>query len=95
VLIEMIERDKVAVHPDVAAAVDYLGTRHHPMPEIRSMGENDEILIEKPALPPLPGCPEPGFRRAMVERAPNRTSMRRGGRLSEHGRLKQFRSPIR
>lgn len=82
VLIEMIERDKVAVHPDVAAAVDSLVRGTTPAPEIRSMGENDEILIEKPAPPPQTRpTPNQGFRRAMVEPgAQPGMSMRRGGR---------------
>ncbi len=82
VLIEMIERDKVAVHPDVALAVDTLVRGTTPMPEIRSMGENDQIVIEKPAPPP-PSRPTPnqGFRRGSTELpAQPGMSMRRGGR---------------
>ncbi len=82
VLIEMIERDKVAVHPDVASAVDTLVRSTTPMPEIRSMGEDDQIHIEKPA--PQPAArqnPNQGFRRGMAD-TPTQpgTSMRRGGR---------------
>lgn len=82
VLIEMIERDKVAVHPDVASAVDILVRGTVPSPEIRSMGENDQILIEKPAPPPpARQNPNQGFRRGMIE-TPTQpgTSMRRSGR---------------
>ncbi|NMB59167.1 MAG: AAA family ATPase, partial [Chloroflexi bacterium] len=82
VLIEMIERDKVAVHPDVALAVDTLVRGTTPVPEIRSMGEDDQIVIEKPAPPP-PSRPAPnqGFRRGSTE-VPTQPgmSMRRGGR---------------
>ncbi|NMB54087.1 MAG: AAA family ATPase [Leptolinea sp.] len=82
VLIEMIERDRVAVHPDVSAAVDSLVRGTTPMPEIRSMGENDQIMIEKPAPPPAarPGSYQ-GFRRGMqdIPTQPG-VSTRRGGR---------------
>ena len=82
VLIEMIERDKVAVHPDVALAVDTLVRGTTPSPEIRSMGEDDQIVIEKPAPPP-PSRPTPnqGFRRGSTE-LPTQPGMstRRGGR---------------
>ena len=82
VLIEMIERDKVAVHPDVALAVDTLVRGTTPSPEIRSMGDDDKIVIEKPAPPP-PSRPTPnqGFRRGSTE-LPTQPGMstRRGGR---------------
>ncbi|MEI8131103.1 MAG: R3H domain-containing nucleic acid-binding protein [Leptolinea sp.] len=82
VLIEMIERDKVAVHPDVASAVDALVRGTTPLPEIRSVGEDDKIRIEKPAAPPPSRQnPNQGFRRGMgeVTTQPG-TSMRRDGR---------------
>jgi stage III sporulation protein SpoIIIAA len=84
VLIEMIERDKVAVHPDVASAVDTLVRGTTPMPEIRSMGEDDQIHIQKPAAaPPARQNPNQGFRRGMGETTITTqpgVSMRRGGR---------------
>ena len=49
VLIEIQERDRLSVHPDVAAAVDSLVRGYPPQPEIRFRDENDEIRIEKPA----------------------------------------------
>jgi stage III sporulation protein SpoIIIAA len=49
VLIEIQERDRLSVHPDVAAAVDTLVRGYPPQPEIRFRDENDEIRIEKPA----------------------------------------------
>jgi len=49
VLVEIQERDRVAVHADVAAAVDAL-LRGYPLPpEIRARSESGEIQIEKPA----------------------------------------------
>ncbi len=54
VLIELIDRDKVAVHSDVAAAVDGL-VRGYPLPpEIRYRDESGEIKIEKSAPAPTP-----------------------------------------
>ncbi len=52
VLIEIQERDQMAVHPDVSAAVDAL-VRGAPLPpESRSRGADGEIKVEKPAPPP-------------------------------------------
>ncbi len=48
-LVEIQERDRMAVHADVAAAVDSL-LRGYPLaPEIRTRSEDGEIKIEKPA----------------------------------------------
>ena len=63
VLIEIVQRDRLVVHEDVAAAVDAL-LRGYPMqPEIRTR-INGEILIEK-ATPQAPsqGLGQPGYRR--------------------------------
>ena len=47
VLVELIDRDRVAVHPDVSAAVDAL-VRGYPLPpEIRYRDESGEIKIDK------------------------------------------------
>ncbi len=49
VLVEIQERDRVAVHADVATAVDAL-LRGYPLaPEIRTRTDDGEIQIEKPA----------------------------------------------
>lgn len=49
VLIEIQNRDQLAIHVDVAAAVDAL-LRGYPLPpEIRMRGEDGHIIIEKPA----------------------------------------------
>jgi len=54
VLIEIQTRDRVAVHQDVAAAVDAL-LRGYPLPpEIRSRDEAGEIHIERATLPTRP-----------------------------------------
>jgi stage III sporulation protein SpoIIIAA/predicted amino acid-binding ACT domain protein len=56
VLIELQERDRLAVHPDVAASVDTLVRGFPVSPEIRYRDANDEIHIEK-ASHPAPAAP--------------------------------------
>lgn len=69
VLIEIQERDRLAVHPDVAAAVDAL-VRGLPLnPQIRYRDLEGKINIEKPAPPPAPpavsrGAGQQGLRRS-------------------------------
>jgi stage III sporulation protein SpoIIIAA len=48
VLIELQERNRVAVHEDVAESVDALLRGYPLQPEIRYRDENDQIHIEKP-----------------------------------------------
>jgi stage III sporulation protein SpoIIIAA len=62
-LIEIQERDRVAVHTDVAEAVDAL-LRGYPLPpEIRYRDPKGEIIIEKaPSSPRVPSTQQ-GFRR--------------------------------
>ena len=48
VLIEIQERNRLAVHEDVAASVDAMLRGNPLQPEIRYRDENDEIHIEKP-----------------------------------------------
>jgi len=63
VLIEIQERDRLAVHTDVAEAVDAL-LRGYPIPpEIRYRDERGEIRIERAAAPLRPGGTATGFRR--------------------------------
>jgi hypothetical protein len=52
VLIEIQDRDRLSVHPDVAAAVDTLVRGAPPQPEIRYRDQAGEIHFQKPA--PLP-----------------------------------------
>jgi stage III sporulation protein SpoIIIAA len=62
-LIEIQERDRVAVHTDVAEAVDGL-LRAYPLPpEIRYRDQNGEIQIEKPASSPHIPAAQQGLRR--------------------------------
>jgi stage III sporulation protein SpoIIIAA len=51
VLIELQERDRLAVHPDVAEVVDTLVRGFPIQPEIRWRDDKDEIHIEKPTKP--------------------------------------------
>ncbi len=63
VLIEIQERDRMAIHPDVAAAVDAL-VRGYPLePEIRNRDENGEIRIHKPEPQPAHAIGAQGTRR--------------------------------
>jgi hypothetical protein len=53
VLIEMQDRDRLAIQPDVAAAVDAL-VRGNPLPpELRYRNEKGEIRVEKPPVPAI------------------------------------------
>src|SRR5512136_705383 len=61
VLVEIQQRDRFAVHMDIAASVDSL-LRGYPLPpEIRSRGANGKILVEK-AKPDPRSRPESEFR---------------------------------
>ncbi|MBN1368050.1 MAG: AAA family ATPase [Dehalococcoidales bacterium] len=52
IVVEIIQRDRVAIHPDVAQAIDML-LRDEPSPlEIRWQDENGEVIIEKQAPKP-------------------------------------------
>lgn len=67
VLIEMQDRDRLAIQPDVAAAVDAL-VRGNPLPpEIRYRDESGGVRVEKPPVQPVTrqmGQQQPGgFRR--------------------------------
>jgi hypothetical protein len=63
VLIELQTRDRLTIHPDVAAAVDALLRGYPLQPEVRYRDESGEIKIEmkKPAAPPQ--AANQGFRR--------------------------------
>jgi len=67
VLIEIQTRDRLVVHPDVAAAVDAL-LRGYPMtPEIRSRINGDIRIERAPAMPRPPGAGQQGYRRQSGE----------------------------
>ncbi len=64
VLIEIQTRDRLAVHPDVAAAVDSLLRGVVLAPEIRSRGADGKIHVEKAASPQPARSRDPqGFKR--------------------------------
>jgi hypothetical protein len=52
VLIEIQDRERLAVHNDVAAAVDTMLRGRPLLPEIRSLDEKGEVKIEAAAAPP-------------------------------------------
>lgn len=63
VLIEIQNRDRLVVHPDVAGAVDAL-LRGYPMtPEIRSRIDGDIRIEKTPATGRSQGLGQPGYRR--------------------------------
>ncbi|MEN6408420.1 MAG: AAA family ATPase, partial [Anaerolineaceae bacterium] len=66
VLVEIQERDKVAVQPDVAEAVDSLLRGNPLLPEIRARGEDGKIRITKAPPPPVAR----GVRRGEPETTP-------------------------
>ena len=63
VLIEIQTRDRLAVHQDVAEAVDSLLRGYPTPPEIRSRDENGEILIERETPPVRTARGSQGFRK--------------------------------
>jgi stage III sporulation protein SpoIIIAA len=65
VLIEIQERDRVSVHPDVGAAVDTLVRGYPPQAEIRYRDEDDSIHVEKAAPPPAQRSMSRGFQRSL------------------------------
>ncbi|MDO8568313.1 MAG: R3H domain-containing nucleic acid-binding protein [Dehalococcoidales bacterium] len=47
IVVEIQDRDRVAIHPDVGEAVDALLRREPTAPEVRSTGEDGQVRIEK------------------------------------------------
>ncbi len=81
VLIELQERDRLAVHPDVAAAVDALVRGYPLLPEIRSRDAQGQIHIEKPPAPPPMTRPmAQGVRRGPVGNAESAQPFSRPGK---------------
>ena len=64
VLIELQERDRLAVHPDVAQSVDSLVRGYLPQPEIRWRDAENEVHIEKAAEPAAARGMSQGTRRS-------------------------------
>lgn len=95
VLIEILDRDRLAVHPDVSAAVDGLLRGYPLQPEIRTRDEEGEIHIERAPAAPVPHQGQQGFRRTAGEpvsttpfqRQPASTGRRGGGRTRRNGRF--------
>jgi hypothetical protein len=71
VLVELQERDRLAVHPDVAEVVDTLVRGFPVQPEIRWRDAQDEIHIEKPAVSPRTRGMAQGTRRTFTNGTDN------------------------
>lgn len=55
VAIELQDRDRLAVHHDVAEVVDQLLRGHPPQPEIRGLGEDGQVVtLRQPSYAPAP-----------------------------------------
>ena len=80
VLIEIQERDRLHVHPDVAAAVDALVRGYPPQPEIRYRNEQGEVVVEKPAPQPVPRPTPQTSRRAYANNGVDTRPFSRAGR---------------
>ncbi|MGD0004542.1 MAG: R3H domain-containing nucleic acid-binding protein [Anaerolineaceae bacterium] len=79
VLIEIQERDRLTIHPDVAAAVDALVRGAAVQPEVRYRDANGEIHYEKPAPQPITThSPSQGLRRVNGVNAITEQNSRRG-----------------
>jgi stage III sporulation protein SpoIIIAA len=65
VLIEIQDRDRLTVHPDVAAAVDTLVRGVPPQPEIRYRDQGGEIHIQRPPVPGANRSLTQGLRRSI------------------------------
>lgn len=83
VLIEIQQRDRLALHPDLAAAVDALVRGAQPMPEIRYRDSAGEIHVEKAQpLAPIRAASSQGMRRLgdLARYEPPARSMREAAR---------------
>jgi stage III sporulation protein SpoIIIAA len=63
VLVELLERDRLALHADVAASVDGLVRGFPLQPEIRYRDANNELHVEKAPTPPVARSAAQGNRR--------------------------------
>jgi stage III sporulation protein SpoIIIAA len=90
VLIEIQERDRLTVHPDVAAAVDALVRGAMLQPEIRYRNAEGNVRVEKaPAAPPIRPQSQ-GFRRASsngLAESPSARTRSTGGPVRSEQRL--------
>ena len=55
IVVEIQERDRVAIHPDVAEAVDAVLRSQYVDTEVRWMDESGEVRVEKPLVEPKKG----------------------------------------
>ncbi len=88
IVVEIQERDRVAIHPDVGEAIDVLLRESAPPTEIRWLNENGKIVVEKAAsTPTLKSTPGKGKKKAR-ETKTNRIFLYgvNKGRLQQMGR---------
>lgn len=82
VIIEIQQRNRLAVHHEVAAAVDALLRGRSLMPEIRARDEQGQVHIEKPeAMPRIGALREPTRGRREGTPQPERPARSEGGSL--------------
>ncbi|MCX6055197.1 MAG: AAA family ATPase [Chloroflexi bacterium] len=74
VLVELQDRDRLAIHPDVAEVVDALVRGFPVVPEIRWRDAQDEIHIEKPIKPAGTRGMSQGTRRSYQNTGENKKS---------------------
>jgi stage III sporulation protein SpoIIIAA len=86
IVVEIQERDKVAIHPDVGEAVDALLRGAPPSTEIRWLDEAGEVKVEKAAAAEKARIPR--VKRSVKEARPNRLYLFgvNRGRLQQMGR---------
>jgi stage III sporulation protein SpoIIIAA len=94
VLIEIQNRDRLAIHPDVAEAVDSLLRGYPRPPEIRTRLEGGEIRIEHAPAPVRSAqTPQQGYRRQSAEPYPERPYPQ--SEAGSNGRESEMRPPDR
>ncbi len=82
-LIEIQTRDRLAIHEDVATAVDSMLRGEPLVPEIRTREENGEIKIRKQPQKPRLERTRHGLRRDTVDQAPDLELGQKRGHLDE------------
>ena len=85
IIVEIQDRDKVAIHPDVAEAVDSILRGHHLETEIRWIDETGEIRVAKEMPASLEKAPATKVKKAKEEKQPKLYLFG-----VNHGRLEQM-----
>ena len=94
VLVEIQERNRIAVQSDVSAAVDAL-LRGYPLPpEIRYRDDENQIHIQKPSAPALSTATKALGRNNQRDTAPFSRSSSNQRQKSENGRMETLRGSM-